>query len=107
MREPYNSRDLKKFGAIADWEPDLGRKFFDYYGAVFEEGALTSREKSLIALAVSHAIRCPDLTRSFMEDSFDTGADESQIMEAIHIAASVASGASLAQAADSMKKVGG
>jgi len=104
MREPYNSRDLKKFGAVADWEPDLARKFFDYYGAVFEEGALTSREKCLIALAVTHAIQCPDLTSAFMEDCFQAGADETQVMEAIHIAASVRSGASLAQAARSMKE---
>ena len=30
--------------------PELARKFFDWYSAVFAEGALTAREKSLIAL---------------------------------------------------------
>jgi alkylhydroperoxidase/carboxymuconolactone decarboxylase family protein YurZ len=36
----------------------MGEKFFGYYGEVFKEGALTAREKSLIAL-VSHAVQCP------------------------------------------------
>src|SRR5690625_7717777 len=106
MREPYHSRDLKKFGAIADWEPDLARKFFDYYGAVFEEGALTSREKCLIALSVAHAIHSPDLTTAYMDDCFQAGADDNQLMEAIHIASSVKSGYCLALADPAIPKSG-
>ena len=52
----YNPKDLKKFGNIAEFQPDLAKKFFDYYGDVFKDGALTAREKSLIVLAVSHAV---------------------------------------------------
>ena len=46
----YNSEDLKKFGNIADFQKNLGDKFFDYYGEVFKDSELTAREKSLIAL---------------------------------------------------------
>lgn len=52
----YDAADLRKFGKITEWSPELGNKFFDYYGKVFEEGALTAREKSLIALAVAHTV---------------------------------------------------
>lgn len=100
----YDPRDLKKFGEIADWEPDLAKKFFDYYGAVFQEGALTRREKCLIALAVSHAIQCPYCIDAYTEDSIQTGADEKQMMEAIHVAASIRGGASLVHATQAMKK---
>ena len=55
----YEPSDLRKFGNITEWNEELGKKFFDYYGSVFEEGALTAREKSLIALAVSHVVKCP------------------------------------------------
>jgi len=48
----YDPADLRKFGKITEWSEELGTKFFDYYGKVFEEGALSAREKSLIALAV-------------------------------------------------------
>ena len=54
----YDPADLRKFGEITEWSEELGKKFFDYYGKVFEEGALSAREKSLIALAVSHVVNC-------------------------------------------------
>ena len=99
----YDPADLKKFGDIADWEPDLAKKFFDYYGAVFEEGALTKREKSLIALAVAHAIQCPYCIDAYTEDSIKKGADENQMMEAIHVAGAIRGGASLVHGTQSMK----
>ena len=55
----YKPEDLLKFGEIGKDAPDLAKKFFDYYGAVFSEGELSEREKSLIALAVAHTIQCP------------------------------------------------
>jgi len=55
----YNENDLGKFGDIGKDAPDLAKKFFAWYGAVFEKGALTEREKALIALAVAHAVQCP------------------------------------------------
>ena len=55
----YDPSDLKKFTNISAWNEELGQKFFDYYGKVFEEGALSAREKSLIALAVAHVVKCP------------------------------------------------
>ena len=47
METYYNPEDLGKFGTIGEEAPVLAEKFFDYYGAVFAEGALTQREKSL------------------------------------------------------------
>ena len=55
----YQDSDLSKFGNIAEWDKPLADKFFEYYNEVFKEGALTAREKSLIALAVAHVIQCP------------------------------------------------
>ena len=59
MANPYyESTDLKKFGNIVDLQPEMGKKFFEWYGEVFKEGALTVREKNLIALAVAHTVQC-------------------------------------------------
>src|SRR5262249_42460652 len=55
----YHMEDLAKFGEIGQGNKELADKFFDYYGAVFAEGALTAREKALIALGVAHAVQCP------------------------------------------------
>ena len=60
MSSYYESADLKKFGAIGKHAKGLADDFFKYYGAVTgTDGALSKREKALIALAVSHALKCP------------------------------------------------
>lgn len=101
----YNPEDLKKFGDVADFQEDLAEKFFDYYGAVFEEGALTAKEKSLIALAVAHTVQCPYCIDAYTEDSLDKGASEEQMMEAVHVATAIRGGASLVHSTQMMNQV--
>lgn len=101
----YNPADLPKFGKITEWQPEMGRKFFDYYGEVFKEGALTEREKALIALAVSHAVQCPYCIDAYSSDCLEKGADEAQMMEAVHVAAAIKGGAVLVHGVQMMNKV--
>lgn len=100
----YNPDDLKKFGNIAEFQPNLAGKFFDYYGEVFKEGALTAREKSLIALAVSHAVQCPYCIDAYTEDTITKGCSEAQMMEAVHVAAAIRGGATLVHSVQMMNK---
>ena len=101
----YQSQDLKKFKNISDWSPELGKKFFDYYNSVFEEGALTAREKSLIALAVAHTVQCPYCIDAYTEESLKFGIDKEQMMEAVHVASAIRGGASLVHGIQMMNKV--
>lgn len=100
----YDPKDLKKFGDIAEYEPNLAEKFFDWYGDVFKEGALTQREKSLIALAVSHAVKCPYCIDAYTEDSLQKGASEQMMMEAVHVAGAISGGAVLVHGVQMMNK---
>jgi len=100
----YNPADLKKFGKIADWNKELGDKFFEYYGKVFEEGTLTAREKSLIALAVSHTIQCPYCIDAYTGDGLQRGITKEEMMEAVHVAAAIRSGATLVHGVQMMNK---
>ena len=95
METYYRSQHLADFGKISESSPELGRKFFDWYGAVFADGALTAREKSLIALAVSHAVQCPYCIDAYTQDCQQKGADLEQMTEAVHVAAAIRGGASL------------
>ncbi len=101
----YNPKDLKKFGEITEWQKELGDKFFDYYGSVFAEGALTAREKSLIALAVAHAIQCPYCIDAYTSDTLSKGVDEEQMMEAVHVAGAIKGGAALVHGVQMMNQV--
>ncbi|MCZ8216062.1 MAG: arsenosugar biosynthesis-associated peroxidase-like protein [Cyclobacteriaceae bacterium] len=100
----YNPADLKKFGNISEWDKDLAAKFFDYYGDVFKEGDLTAREKSLIALAVSHTVQCPYCIDAYTQDALEKGATEKGMMEAVHVAAAIRGGASLVHGVMMMNK---
>ncbi|HMP98537.1 MAG TPA: arsenosugar biosynthesis-associated peroxidase-like protein [Cyclobacteriaceae bacterium] len=104
METYYNPADLKKFGSIAEFEKNLAAKFFDWYGDVFKEGALTAREKSLIALAVSHTIQCPYCIDAYTQDTLEKGCTEPQMMEAVHVAAAIRGGASLVHGVQMMNK---
>jgi len=101
----YDPKDLKKFNNVTEFQPELGEKFFDYYGSVFQAGALTAREKSLIALAVSHTVQCPYCIDAFTGDCLEKGASEEQMMEAVHVATAIRGGASLVHGVQMMNKV--
>lgn len=101
----YNPEDLKKFEDVGEFGPELADKFFEYYGSVFEEGALSAREKSLIALAVSHALQCPYCIDAYSTDSLEKGATEEQMMEAVHVASAIRGGSSLVHGVQMMNKV--
>ncbi len=98
----YDPKDLKNFAKIGEFGKDLADKFFDYYGNVFKEGALTAREKSLIALAVAHAVQCPYCIDAYTSDSLERGCTEEQLMEAVHVTTAIRGGASLVHSVQMM-----
>jgi len=109
METYYDPADLARFGEIGKDAPELAGKFIDYYGAVFAEGALTEREKALIALAVAHAVQCPYCIDAYTQDCQQKGADFEQMTEALHVAVAIRGGASLVhgmQMREGAKKLG-
>ena len=100
----YDPADLRKFGDISEWNEELGKKFFDYYNSVFEEGSLSAREKSLIALAVSHVVQCPYCIDAYTKDGLQRGIEKEEMMEAVHVGAAIRSGASLVHGVQMMNK---
>jgi alkylhydroperoxidase/carboxymuconolactone decarboxylase family protein len=91
----YDPKDLARFSEMGEGSPTLWKKFMDYYGAVFEEGALTEREKALIALAVASAVQCPYCIDAYTQASLEKGSNLEQMTEAIHVANAIRGGASL------------
>jgi 4-carboxymuconolactone decarboxylase len=95
METYYKPEDLPKFENIGKDSPELAKKFFEYYGAVFAEGELTEREKSLIALAVAHAVQCPYCIDAYTQTCLEKGSNLAEMTEAIHVAVAIRGGASL------------
>jgi alkylhydroperoxidase/carboxymuconolactone decarboxylase family protein len=91
----YHSADLGRFAEMGQAAPALWDKFNAWYAAVFAEGALSAREKALIALAVSHAVQCPYCIDAYSTAALEQGSNAEQMTEAVHVAAAIRGGASL------------
>mgnify|MGYP003351039127 CR=1 FL=1 len=74
---------------------ELWDKFMEYYNAVFAEGALSEREKALIALAVAHTVQCPYCIDAYTQASLEKGSNIEEMTEAVHVACAIRGGASL------------
>ncbi len=95
MSHYYESKDLPRFAEIGDEAPELWEKFSAWYNAVFREGALSEREKALVALAVAHAVQCPYCIDAYSQACLEKGSNPEQMTEAVHVAAAIRGGASL------------
>ena len=95
MSDYYKCDHLARFSTIGEGNQALAEKFFGYYQAVFADGALSAREKALIALAVAHAVQCPYCIDAYTQESLKNGGDLEQMTEAIHVAVAIRGGASL------------
>ncbi len=92
----YESKDLGRFADFGKFRKELMDLFFAYYGKVTgEDGALTKREKALIALAVAHAKQCPYCIDAYTTQCLETGASPDQMTEAVHVAAVMEAGMTL------------
>lgn len=108
MDSYYHRSHLPRFKDVAEGSKELAEAFFGYYDKVFEDGALTVREKALIALAVAHTVQCPYCIDAYTTASLEAGSDLEQMTEAVHVATAIRGGASLVHAVqmvDQVKKV--
>ena len=91
----YQEQDLAHFPDVGKEAPALWEKFSVWYRAVFADGALTEREKALIALGVAHAVQCPYCIEAYSTSCLEKGADLEQMTEAVHVSAAIRGGATL------------
>ncbi|MFZ0593051.1 MAG: carboxymuconolactone decarboxylase family protein [Bryobacteraceae bacterium] len=82
-----------------DLAPDIYAAFQSFSQRVFADGALPSKTKELIAIAVAHVTQCPYCIRSHTKRATLKGATGQEIMEAIWVAAEMRAGAASAHSA--------
>jgi AhpD family alkylhydroperoxidase len=76
--------------------PDAAAAFHDFSGAVFAEGALSTKTKHIIAVAVAHVTQCPYCIRGHTRAALAEGTSHQELMEAIWVAAEMRAGAAFA-----------
>ena len=79
--------------------PDIMAAFQSFSQHVFADGALSSRAKELIAVAVAHVTQCPYCIRSHTKRARLKGVSEQEIMEAIWVATEMRAGGAISHSA--------
>lgn len=82
-----------------DLAPEVEKAFEQFSSAVFREGALSTKTKQLIAVAVAHVTQCPYCIRGHAKAARRDGATPEEIMEAIWVAAEMRAGGAYAHSA--------
>src|ERR1700726_2763680 len=91
---PDVSKDLAQ--KRRELAPDIYGAFRAFGQRVFADGALPSKTKELIAVAVAHVTQCPYCIRSHTKTAQARGASSQEIMEAIWVAAEMRAGGAMA-----------
>ncbi len=87
--------------------PEAYGAFQEFSRKVFAKGALTTKTKQLIAVAVAHVTQCPYCIRGHTRAAMREGVTGEELMEAIWVAAEMRAGAAYAHSAlafDEMEK---
>ena len=72
--------------------PDIVGGFAGLFSKVMTNGALSVREKELIALGIGVALHCESCIRLHTQKCLDAGATKEQILEAASVAVMMAGG---------------
>ena len=94
---PSVSKDLAQ--KRRELAPEIYGAFRTFSQRVFADGALPSKTKELIAVAVAHVTQCPYCIRGHTDLALKKGASEQEIMEAIWVAAEMRAGGAFAHSA--------
>ena len=101
---PPSSRELaKKRRALA---PETEKTFQAFSVQVFADGALSTKTKQLIAVAVAHVTQCPYCIKGHTKAALRQGATHQELMEAIWVAAEMRAGGAYAHSAVALTAMG-
>ncbi len=70
-----------RVAAMKEAAPDITRAFGGMFQKLMGEGALSAREKELIALAIGMAVRCEACIYAHTEKAVNAGATREQLLE--------------------------
>lgn len=100
--EPTFPQQLKKtqenLGRLAKLQPDTMKAFSALHQAGTKDGALDSKTKELIALAIAVSARCDGCIAFHTHDALEAGATREQIADALGVAVLMGGGPSMVYA---------
>lgn len=90
---------------LASAQPALMKAFWGLHNAAVADGALDTKTKELIALAISVAARCDDCIAHHTYDALKAGATREEIADALGVAILMGGGTSVVYATHAIEAV--
>lgn len=91
----YQKENLRHLAQIGKLAPEIQQSFQSFNQEVMKAGALTVKEKELIAVAVAHATECPYCIDVHTQNAKKAGASLEELVEAVFVTASIEAGGAL------------
>jgi AhpD family alkylhydroperoxidase len=91
----YNKNNLTKLKKMDSLAPDVMKAFWAFDKAALADGAIPTKYKELIAVAVAHTTQCPYCIDIHAGNARKAGASDAEIVEAAMVAAALRAGAAV------------
>src|SRR4051794_37362243 len=94
----YDMKNIAKLKRFADLAPDAFKKFVAFDEAAYQDGAISSKYKELIAVAVALTTQCPYCIEIHSKKAKKAGATEQELAETAIVAAAIRAGGAMTHA---------
>ena len=91
----YDMKNLSKLSKFDELAPKAWDAFKALDAAALADGAVSVKNKELIAVAVAHTTQCPYCIEIHVKNARKAGASEEEIAETIFVAAALRAGAAV------------
>jgi len=101
----YNIKNLDKMKTLEVHAPEAMKAFVAFDKAALAEGAIPGKYKELMALALACTTQCPYCIDLHSNKARETGASDSEMAEAVLIAAALRAGGAITHGTHVMKGI--
>jgi AhpD family alkylhydroperoxidase len=91
----YDMKNLGKLKSLEANAPDATKAFWAFDKAAMSPGAISTKNKELMALAVAFTTQCPYCIEIHSKRAREAGASEQEISEVVFVAAALRAGAAV------------
>ena len=98
----YDLKNLEKLKILDSHAPEAMKAFWAFDKAAMAPGAISSKNKELIALAVAFTTQCPYCINIHANRAREAGGTDQEIAEVVTIAAALRAGAAITHGTHAM-----
>ena len=99
----YKKENLTRIKKMNELAPDLMKAFWAFDKAAVAEGAISAKNKELIAVAVAVTTQCPYCIDIHANNARRAGATEAELTEAAMVAAALRAGGAVTHATHALQ----